>query len=275
MDVSSWIAALRQAFQVLVERIGARLPDLAGALVLLLAGWLLARAARAIMRRVLTGLLERIHSRHPWLERVRRLHRWLPATLGAGAYWAVLLLFGLAAADTLGLASVGSVIASVVRYVPQVVAGVLVAFVGVAAAALAQEAVANAAEAAGLPYARGLGRAVQVAILLLAFVTAARQAGPATPFLLIALPVARAAVLGGAALAFGLGARTAVTNIIGAYHFSQIFEVGQRVRVAGFEGRIAEVTPTAVILDTAEGRVVAPAKLFSEQVSVLLAPGEE
>jgi hypothetical protein len=50
--------------------------------------------------------------------------------------------------------------------------------------------------------------------------------------------------------------------------------VGQRVRIAGLEGRIEQVTPTAVVLDAADGRIVVPAKLFSEEVAVILAGAE-
>ena len=51
----------------------------------------------------------------------------------------------------------------------------------------------------------------------------------------------------------------------------QTFEVGQRVRVAGQEGRILEFTVTSVILETDEGRVALPARIYHEEPIVLLA----
>jgi hypothetical protein len=50
----------------------------------------------------------------------------------------------------------------------------------------------------------------------------------------------------------------------------QTFEVGQMVRVGGIEGTIAALTPTSVILDVPEGRVIVPAKQFGESPSMLL-----
>ena len=102
----------------------------------------------------------------------------------------------------------------------------------------------------------------------------ASQAGIDSTLLMIALPVALGAVLGGAALAFGLGSRSAISSIIASYHLQRLYEVGQRVRIAGFEGRIVRITPTAVVLDAAEGRVSVPAKLFGEKISVLLKGSE-
>jgi len=78
------------------------------------------------------------------------------------------------------------------------------------------------------------------------------------------------ATLAGAGLAFGLGARTAVSNIISSYYVAQAYSVGQSVRVGGVEGKIVQTTPAAVFVAGPEGRVMIPAKQFSEQASVLL-----
>ncbi|HEX6308525.1 MAG TPA: mechanosensitive ion channel domain-containing protein, partial [Longimicrobiales bacterium] len=66
------------------------------------------------------------------------------------------------------------------------------------------------------------------------------------------------------------GARTAVSNIISSYYVSQTYRVGQSVRVGGIEGRIVQTTPTAVFIATSQGRVMVPAKQFSEEASILL-----
>ena len=42
------------------------------------------------------------------------------------------------------------------------------------------------------------------------------------------------------------------------------------MRIGDTEGEIVQITPTAVILEAAEGRVTVPAKRFDEAVSVLL-----
>jgi small-conductance mechanosensitive channel len=175
-----------------------------------------------------------------------------------------------AAADTLGLRLVGQLLATVARLLPQVLAGVVVVFVGVVFAEVAQRGVANAAGAAGSPYAGAFARAVQLSVVVVALVMGAHQAGVDSTFLMIALPVALGALLGGAALAFGLGSRTAVANIIASHQLMRQHEVGQRVRIADLEGRITEVTPTAVILEATDGRIVVPAKLFSERIAVIL-----
>ncbi len=273
MELSAWTLAVRDAAAGVAARVAARLPEVLGAATLLIAGWLLARLSRSLLKRLLAGSLERLHGSRLLREDRLGLRNALPAFVGGLVFWGVLTVFAVAAVDTLGLSGLGELLGTLARYLPQVLAGVLVMFAGALASGWVHEAVANAAAAAGVPYGAALARAAQLSVLVLALVMGADQAGVDSTFLMIALPVALGAVLGGAALAFGLGSRTAVSNIVAAYHLLQLYEVGQRVRIAGCEGRILQVTPTAVVLDTDEGRVAVPAKLFSEQVSVLLAAG--
>ena len=84
------------------------------------------------------------------------------------------------------------------------------------------------------------------------------------------LGISSAALLFGFALAFGLGARTLVSNLIAAHHLRDVLEPGQEIRIGDWEGTVLEVAATAVILDTESGRVSVPAKLYQEQAVVLL-----
>jgi len=80
-------------------------------------------------------------------------------------------------------------------------------------------------------------------------------------------------MLGGIALAFGLGARTHVSNIIAANQLRQIYQAGDNVRIGETEGRVVEITVSRVIIDTEAGSVGIPAKSFDEQEITLLEKG--
>ena len=271
METASWSDAVRDAATALTDRVVASLPDVFGAVLIVLAGWGVGRLLSAVLRRLLARAVDRLQgSRLLGGEDRLGWRRALPGLIGGLTFWTVMAVAVVAAADTLGLALVGELLASLARLLPQVLAGVLVVFVGVVLAELAQGAVANAAGAAGVPYAGALARAVQLSVIVVALVMGAHQAGIDSTFLMIALPVALGVLLGGAALAFGLGSRTAVSNIIASHQLTRLHEVGERVRIAGVEGRIEEVTPTAVVLEAKDGKVVVPARLFSEEIAVIL-----
>lgn len=275
METASWGVAVREAAATLIEGVVSRLPALLGAFFIVLVGWAVGRLLSAVLRRLLTRGLDRLQgSRLLSGEDRMGWRRALPNLIGGLTFWTVMAVAVVAAADTLELGLVGELLSTLARLLPQVLAGVLVVFVGVVFAELAQGGVANAATAAGVPYAGALARAVQLSVIVVALVMGAHQAGIDSTFLMIALPVLLGTLLGGAALAFGLGSRTAVSNIVASHQLTRLHEVGQRIRIGGLEGRIEQVTPTAVVLDAADGRIVVPAKLFNEEVTVILGGAE-
>jgi hypothetical protein len=77
-----------------------------------------------------------------------------------------------------------------------------------------------------------------------------------------------AALLGGAALAFGLGSRGVMENILAAHYVRQLYDIGQIVRIDGAQGRVLKLTATAVVLQTDEGEVVVPAQEFTRTRSM-------
>lgn len=244
------------------------------ALVLLALGWLLAVLLRALAVRLVRAI-ERVMPGRAARSGLPRLtaERHVSDVVGLIVFWAVLLFFIAAAADALGLPLLGATIGGLGLFVPRLLTAVLVIVVGLVLGNLARDAVRATAAAAGTTFAPAIGEFVRVAILIAATLIAVAELGVDITLVTAVLSVGLAAVLGGFALAFGVGARTAVSNIIGSHYARQTYEVGDRVRFGGVEGTIAAITATAVILNGREGRVVVPAKQFNEAVSVLMTEG--
>ena len=271
MDYVRWVEALDRSFNLFIQRIGEHFPNILGSVLLVLAGWLLARLLRAAIIR-LSGRLDGLFRSQARDDFLRRLGVERPAStvIGGIVFWLVFLVFFTAATETLGLPVLATWLSGVSYYLPRILVAALIILAGLLAANLARDAIAATAGAAGLAYSGLLGRAVYVIILLVAIVTGVDQLGVESRFLTLTITVVIAALIGGAALAFGLGSRTTVSNIIAAHYLRQIYRVGQTVRIRDVYGCIAEITPTAVILDGPEGRVLVPAKDFSEVASVLI-----
>jgi small-conductance mechanosensitive channel len=112
-----------------------------------------------------------------------------------------------------------------------------------------------------------LGRVVQVVILFTTLVIGIEQIGINVGFLTNVLLVIIGVLLAGGALAFGLGAKTLIANIIGAQYLRKHCRIGEWMRLGDVEGIIVEVTQTSIVLDTELGRTVIPAQHFQEQIS--------
>ena len=190
--------------------------------------------------------------------------------VGAVVFWAVLLFFVANAATALGLGLLTAVVGSLSEFVPRVLAAVLIVVAGLVLGNVARGAVTATAARAGTTFGPGLGQIIRIAIIIAAVLIAVAGLGVEIALLTAIFSVSLAALLGGFALAFGLGARTAISNIIGSHYLRQTFEVGQTVRIGGVEGTIVEFTGNAVVLEVPEGRVIVPAKQFGEMTSTLL-----
>ncbi|HUF91302.1 MAG TPA: mechanosensitive ion channel domain-containing protein [Candidatus Limnocylindria bacterium] len=254
-----------------MERASTHVPAVVIATVLVLAGWALGRLLGAWTRR-LVGRVDHLSPGRALHNGLRRIgvERAPSDVVGGIVFWLVLLFFLTAATETLGLPVLATWLTGVTYYLPRVLVALLIVAIGLFVGTLAHDAVLAATTASGLAYGRLLARLAQVAVVMIAVVTGIDQAGVESRFLIVTITIVLGAVIGGAALAFGLGARTAVSNIIGSHYLRQTYRVGQTIRIGAVEGTIVAMTTTAVILDTSAGRVLVPGKEFSETASTLV-----
>ncbi|MFT5933546.1 MAG: small-conductance mechanosensitive channel [Hydrogenophaga sp.] len=261
--------SLSRAASLTGERVLVGLPQVLEALVLLLVGWLLARLLRLATRQgvaLLDGLIARTAGPGRW-----RLARFA-GILATVVFWVVLLFFLTAATQTLGLQTFTDWLARLLDHLPTVAAGLLIMAVGYLLSGLAADLVQATASGLGAPQRLALARVAQGTTLVLALLVGADQIGLKVTWLATFAAVLLVAVLGGMALTISLGARTYVSNLIGAHHLGQSLRPGQRVRVAGHEGLLIEVTATSLVLETSEGRVLLPGRLYHDEAIVVLAP---
>ena len=266
-----WLAALDNTYRELVEAAAAFVPGLVGATLLFLLGWLLAIALRALILRLGTGIDRMFYAARDRIGQTQIELRWpISRIVAHSVYWLVIVFFLTAVSKLLGLPGLVDIFAQVLLYLPLLLVWAVVLFGVYMASGLAASAVTAAARSSGLANAGLLGRLARVFILTFAVIIAVSQLGVDVTLLVNLVTIATAVLLGGAAIAFGIGAGGIAGNIIAAHYVRQSYRVGQRVAVGSFEGEILEITRAAVILDADEGRTMVPARLFNENASVLV-----
>jgi small-conductance mechanosensitive channel len=190
--------------------------------------------------------------------------------VGEVVFWLVILIFVTLATEITGLSIFGSWLKQAATYLPLAIAGLLIVLVGFVVSSLFRDLVASNAASAGLSQGDLLARTVQVVIMLTAIILGIDQIGIDIMFLSVMVGIILATMLGGLALAFGLGARTHVSNIIAANQLRQRYQDGDIIRIGDIEGRILAITVSRVTIETESGNVDVPAKLFDEQVTVII-----
>lgn len=273
-ETDSLLTGVVAGIQGMTNTVMAYLPRIAAAVLILVLGWLLARLLRLLVVRAISGLdqlWQRLMSRRG-LEHLQPRH---PPTriVGELVFWLLMLIFVTLATDILGLGIFGVWLKEIVTYLPLAGVGLLIVLVGFVVSSLARDLVSAAAGSAGLSHGALLGRTAQIIILFVAVVLGIDQIGIDILFLSVVAGIILATMLGGIALAFGLGARTHVSNIIAANQLRELYQVGDRIRINDIEGRVMDITVTRVVIETETGSVDVPAKLFDEQVSTIVEKG--
>lgn len=268
------LEGLIAGFQGITVQVLDFLPRVATAVVVLILGWLLARLLRMLVMRTIGSLdhfWQRLISK-PGLEHLPPHH---PPTrvVGGLVFWLLMLVFIALATDILGLDVFGAWLKEIVNYLPLALAGFLIVLVGYVLSSLARDLVTSAAESAQLSHGDLLGRTTQMVILFIAIIIGIGQIGIDIMFLSVLAGIILASMLGGISLAFGLGARTHVSNIIAANQLRQIYQVGDIVRIGDIQGRVMDIMVSRVIIDTEQGTVDVPAKIFDEQVTSIIEKG--
>ena len=266
-----WLAALDNTYRELIEAGASIVPGLIGAALLLLVGWLIAIALRTLIARFGTGIDRLFHAAR---DRIGQPHielRWsISRILAHAVHWTVIVFFLAAASKVLGLPGLVDVFAQVLLYLPLLLVWAGAGLVLYMASGFVGSVVASGARSAGVANAAFLGRVARVVAITFAGIIVIGQIGIDVTLLVNVVTIATAVLLGGAAVAFGIGAGGTVGNLIAAHFVRQSYRVGERVAVGAYEGDILEITRSAVVLDTDKGRTMVPARVFNEQASVLV-----
>lgn len=272
MDFAVLESAFASAVRDLLQQIRAYLPSLAAALALVLLGWAVAWLSRLIVLRVLGGATA-LAMRQPAVGRALErsgLGQGFATLMSRVVYWFVLALFIAAAIERLNLPIAAALVSAFAAFLPRVLVGLMIVFAGIIAGQISFATVHRTALAAGLPQAGLLARSVQLILIFFGIVTAADHVGIQSTLLTVVVATAVGAILGGATLAFGLGSRTAVSNIVAVFYLLKTYRVGQIVRIGEIEGEIVEISQTGVFIASAAGRVLVPGQRFSEEASILV-----
>ncbi len=270
--MAGWVDGLTEALTSSLGQIGAFLPTLILALLLLVLGYFLARLVSLAATRLLQFIgLDRLLSRTAVQTLLERsgTNKKASGIIGMIGFWVIFLVFLIKASDTLRLTMVSDALTGVAYYIPKIGIAILVLVLGLIAANFVRELITMTCASAGITHGNMVAQAVYVAVVLLIVVTAIDALGINTELLNNTIVILLAGLIGGAALSFGLGSRSAVANLIAAHYLGSVVRVGMQIKVGENQGTVVAVTPISIVLETTEGRVVVPASQFTETTAII------
>jgi len=272
MQLDLWTQSLVAAMTALWTKVANFIPNLFGALVVVILGFVVAKLLDTLLSKLLAKVgLDRLMGGTGLTKLLDRAGIRVPIStvIGKIIYWFVLLIFLVSAAESLGLQRVSATLDMLALYLPKVFGAALVLLVGVLLAQLANGIVRGAAETVGLDYSAGLGRLTQSLVIIISISVAISQLEVKTDLLNQVIVIGLITVGLAVALAMGLGSRELAGQILAGIYVRELFQVGQQVRIGEVEGQIEAIGTVKTTLLTDDGELVSLSNriLLEQQVS--------
>jgi hypothetical protein len=210
MIAQTWTDVVAGSLQNLWLGFASFVPNLVAALVVLIVGLIVAAGLGALVQKIfeavrLDTFLEKLGLR-PYFERAGLKLRGA-YFLGRLVYWFIAIAFLLAVSDALGLYALSGFLASVLAYLPNVIAAILIMLAAAVLAKFLRRVVIASVAGANLHGARFLGSLVWWVVVIFGLLASLTQLNVATAIIqsVVTGVIAMLALAGG--LAFGLGGK--------------------------------------------------------------------
>jgi len=258
-NLESMAQLLLDPMQLLWSKISAMMPNVLAALLMLLAGYLLARMVGFMARKLaekmgVDSLADRLNV-HRGLQNMN-IQQPVSALFGMLVYLFIIVAFLLSAVETLGFDRVTSSIDQLLLYLPKVLGAALVLMVGLFVADFVRTGVRHAAEGVGLEYAPALSRVVFGLIIVVVVMLAINQLEIDLFLLNELIGIVLISVGVAVAISLGLGSRDVSQQIVSGAYVRELYISGDAIEVAGYKGRLVEVGTVKSLMELDDGSQV-------------------
>lgn len=174
--------------------------------------------------------------------------------------WFLILMFVMAGAGTFGLDGVSNGIQSFFAYLPRLITALVIFAGGAYLGTVVKKTIQTMFKSLEINGGNLVGNIAFYLIVVFLSITALDQAGIDTSIIKQNLTLIIGSILLAFTIAFGLGAREAVSRLLFGYYSRKNIEIGSKIEVNGVEGTVMAIDNICVTLATSEGRVVLPVK---------------
>jgi hypothetical protein len=217
LAVIEWDNLIAEPIRQMLTRIMAYLPVLLGALIILIVGWIVAKAIRRLVDWLLKVVRFDVMADKAGISEVIRKG---DLKISAGevvsklVYWLIMIMVLVMTVDALGLPKTSDVLASLFAYIPRVIAALLVLVVAMFLASFVSGIVSTAAGNAKMPKPELIAGISRWAIIIFAATIALVELGIAPLLVTTTFNIILGGIVLALALAFGLGGKDAAARYL-------------------------------------------------------------
>jgi hypothetical protein len=172
--------------------------------------------------------------------------------------------------DVLGLQILSEKISEFLSYLPKLLVALVIFMIGLLFANFVKKGLKSLFESMDLSGGKMLSQVVFFLLLIFVSITALNQAGVNTEIITSNFTMILGSFLLAFSLAFGLGAREVVGDLLKTFYTRKTFEVGKKIEFQGKVYEIDAINNISVVLKSAEGQLVIPVKdIVENQIKVV------
>lgn len=267
-------SATSQAYDKIIDI----LPEAVVAIIIIGIGLMVSAAFYFLAMRIMAFFaLDKLAGKTP-LQRMLHnvgIHKNISHILGLLVFWLGVLITLIFAADVLKLEQVSGALAIVTRFIPQIIAALLIVIFGMLLAKFLQVFVEQTLGRARMSFSVIAGKIVYIGVLLLVLHLVFVQLGFDISLLttnVLWVVITFLAVFG---IGFTISCRTLLENMCACYQIRQNLNAGDTVSIDDIQGKVKFFTLTSVVLESEGKNIILPALKFFTSTYTLIKPHGE
>ena len=272
-NINIWGETILTIMTTLWAKLAGFLPNLIGAIVLLVIGYFISRMvsfilAKGLSKSGLNGLSQKVGVAAT-LDRAN-INVDASDIIGKLAFWIIMLTFLVTATEALGLPRVSETIDELVLYLPKVIGSALILIIGLFVAHFVRDLIRSSAEGIGVEYAKPLASAVYGLLFVVIVSLSIGQLEIDTGLLDTVISIGIAALGIAGALSLGLGSRDLSANILAGVYARDLYRAGDLIQLDEIAGILESIGTVKTQIKQQDGELVSVANttIINTKVSV-------
>ena len=270
--ISKWTQIMSDSLSAISTEFGNIVPNILGAIAILIIGWLFTKLVVGILRKALKlAKADKLDDKINEIELFgdKKLNFNIIKIITKFVKWLMYIIIIIMVSDVLGLTIISEEISNILRYLPKLFTALVIFTLGLLLANAVKNAIKSFFESMELSGSKIISQIVFMLLLVFISITALNQAGVDTDIITSNVTMILAAFLLAFALAFGFGAQKVVGDLLRTFYARKTYEVGQKIEFNNIKGEVEAIDNISIVVKTEEGKLVVPIKdLVESQVKI-------
>ncbi|NJX14236.1 mechanosensitive ion channel family protein [Tamlana crocina] len=270
--ITAWNDSVKASLSAMTAEVAKVIPNLLGAIAIIIIGWLLTKLLVGIVRKALKfAKADKLDDKINEIEIFdgKKLNFDVIKITTKFVKWIMYIMILIVVTDILNLTMVSAEIQDFLGYLPKLFSALIIFTIGLLLANFVKKAIKSFFESMDLSGSKFISQIVFFLLLLFVSITALNQAGVDTEIITSNVTMILAAFLLAFALAFGFGAQRIVADLLKTFYARKTYEIGQEIEFGQIKGKVESINNISVTLKTKEGKLIVPIKdIVESQVSV-------